>query len=88
MNLAKWQHPTTGEVRIYCNQVARQGGAKIFIKHVEKDAFGYTYDIVVVADRGATTCSKADLQNYVEQNLTEMNGGKRPVIFEEIVELV
>ena len=45
-------------------------------------------DIEVVADRGAVTCSKADLQNYVEQNLTEMNGGKRPVTFEEIVELV
>ena len=47
--IAKWQHPKTGAVRVYLNNLPMQGSAKVWVERQVPDSFGCEINIRVMS---------------------------------------
>jgi len=70
---AKWTHPTTGQVRVYVNNLPMQGHAKIWIERQAPDTFGDELSIRVNSQIHNRS-EAANLVNDVERALTAAAG--------------
>lgn len=66
MELKKWTHPGSGEVRVYINGLSRQGLAKIFAVKASEKQFDPALDMYDLRVQGEINCTMDELLESFE----------------------